>query len=590
MAIKIGAIFELKDSFSNKLKKLEGNAAKSFKNISRSAKTLKNRLKKDFSHLGSYAFKALVLSIGLLGNYLRKSLLLYQEQNKATLALTNSLQKQKGMTSNVVKEILDYASAVQNQGVIGDEVLQAGMNELALYGLKSEQIKLLTNNIGDMLAKEKGINATMQDSVTVGKTLAKALAGRVKGLQQYGIFLSELEQTKFKEMNTEKKVLFLNEKISKSVGNLNSELRNTPEGMQKALVNDFGDMQEIVGSHLQPAITSMTKELLNNMPIIKQYLIQLIDKLSKIEPTLSKGISFGIKLVIKGVGALIDIVKILSDNWSWIKYVFYSILGLVGIIKIYNAYIKTQIFLQDILTIAKGLGVVAENATYLSILKSSGALIAQKTILITSTIATWAITAATWAFNIALIVLTSPITYIILGIAALAAGIYYLYKNFDWVKLKAIELWAIFSESTPFKLLIGWFQLLRSFIQPIIDIINKLKDGIKNLASRGLSKIGSLFGFGQNKEIPKNAMGTPYFTGGLTTVHERGGELINLPSGTQIIPHDLSNKIVNNNQKNQNINININMNGGDPNIEKQAYDVARIIARQLNLQGGNVLG
>ena len=49
MAIKIGAIFELKDSFSNKLKKLEGNAAKSFKNISRSAKTLKNRLKKDLN-------------------------------------------------------------------------------------------------------------------------------------------------------------------------------------------------------------------------------------------------------------------------------------------------------------------------------------------------------------------------------------------------------------------------------------------------------------------------------------------------------------------------------------------------------------
>ena len=35
-------------------------------------------------------------------------------------------------------------------------------------------------------------------------------------------------------------------------------------------------------------------------------------------------------------------------------------------------------------------------------------------------------------------------------------------------------------------------------------------------------------------------MGTSYWRGGLTAVHERGGEIINLPSGTQIIPHDVS--------------------------------------------------
>ena len=35
-------------------------------------------------------------------------------------------------------------------------------------------------------------------------------------------------------------------------------------------------------------------------------------------------------------------------------------------------------------------------------------------------------------------------------------------------------------------------------------------------------------------------MGTSYWRGGLTAVHERGGEIIDLPSGTRIIPHDIS--------------------------------------------------
>lgn len=51
-----------------------------------------------------------------------------------------------------------------------------------------------------------------------------------------------------------------------------------------------------------------------------------------------------------------------------------------------------------------------------------------------------------------------------------------------------------------------------------------------------------------DKDIPKswsskaghNASGTNDWRGGLTYVHEQGGELINLPQHTQIIPHDLS--------------------------------------------------
>ncbi|BAR85790.1 phage tail tape measure protein [Bacillus thuringiensis] len=43
---------------------------------------------------------------------------------------------------------------------------------------------------------------------------------------------------------------------------------------------------------------------------------------------------------------------------------------------------------------------------------------------------------------------------------------------------------------------------------------------------------------------PKNANGTPFFGGGLSYVNERGGEIMNLPRGTQIIPHDLSKRYI----------------------------------------------
>ncbi|TYB83970.1 phage tail tape measure protein [Oceaniovalibus sp. ACAM 378] len=48
----------------------------------------------------------------------------------------------------------------------------------------------------------------------------------------------------------------------------------------------------------------------------------------------------------------------------------------------------------------------------------------------------------------------------------------------------------------------------------------------------------SMFG-----SIGKNANGTNNWRGGLTQIHERGGEIMNLPRGTQIIPHDISKRM-----------------------------------------------
>ncbi|MFC5736945.1 hypothetical protein [Sinirhodobacter huangdaonensis] len=53
------------------------------------------------------------------------------------------------------------------------------------------------------------------------------------------------------------------------------------------------------------------------------------------------------------------------------------------------------------------------------------------------------------------------------------------------------------------------------------------------------STLASVIGSG----IGANANGTESWTGGLTKVNERGGEILDLPSGTRIIPHDVSNRM-----------------------------------------------
>lgn len=86
---------------------------------------------------------------------------------------------------------------------------------------------------------------------------------------------------------------------------------------------------------------------------------------------------------------------------------------------------------------------------------------------------------------------------------------------------------------------------LKSAISSVVKFFTDKWNGLKNMVSKGLGAVGGLLGFG------KNAAGTNYWSGGLTTVAERGAELIqmpgkpaflaehemllNLPRGTQIL-------------------------------------------------------
>ena len=89
----------------------------------------------------------------------------------------------------------------------------------------------------------------------------------------------------------------------------------------------------------------------------------------------------------------------------------------------------------------------------------------------------------------------------------------------------------------------------------IADIFGHIFEGIKNVftdvidfLSSGLDKILEKAGLASSAsanaqgggEIPGHAIGTSWFSGGKTWIHEKGAEIVDLPTGTRIIPHDES--------------------------------------------------
>ena len=196
---------------------------------------------------------------------------------------------------------------------------------------------------------------------------------------------------------------------------------------------------------------------------------------------------------------------------------------------------------------------VQENGdTIISVLKTIAAAWGiAKVIQFTGSVVSAGTTIFNFGKTVMALVSANPIVLLIGGaIAAVAL----LIANWDKVKSAASELWQAIKErfASIRDSITGAFNSAKdavgSFFSWIgdklswldnkiesIPILGSLYSGGKALVGGAADFIGGLIG--------GNALGTSYWKGGLTRVNERGGEILNLPSGTQIIPHDVSKRV-----------------------------------------------
>ncbi|MBR3552988.1 MAG: phage tail tape measure protein [Clostridia bacterium] len=86
-------------------------------------------------------------------------------------------------------------------------------------------------------------------------------------------------------------------------------------------------------------------------------------------------------------------------------------------------------------------------------------------------------------------------------------------------------------------------EIFKKPINAVISLINKAIDGLNSIKVDIPDFVpwvgGNSYGLSL-PHVPTLAKGTKDFVGGAAVINERGGELVNLPRGAQVIPHDQS--------------------------------------------------
>lgn len=125
--------------------------------------------------------------------------------------------------------------------------------------------------------------------------------------------------------------------------------------------------------------------------------------------------------------------------------------------------------------------------------------------------------------------------------------------------------------------------------QKFIGVFDKIKNkftGFAETVKNGISKIpgfSKLFESSAGTNIGHNATGTAYWRGGLTHINEHGGEIIDLPNGTRIIPHDVALKQNSGNQIVINLTVQGNVLGNNDFMESMGnYLAAKLMQAVAN--------
>lgn len=224
----------------------------------------------------------------------------------------------------------------------------------------------------------------------------------------------------------------------------------------------------------------------------------------------------------------------------------------------------------------------------------------------------------------------SPVGLAVAGV--IAAG-YLLYRNWDTVKQWITGVLSALSNG--FSAAFGmWRAILMTFLNfvasvfvggwnaawnGLLSVVGYVAEGTRSIFGGVLESVRSMFngvidsingiqitipawvpGFGGSTfgplGIPKLATGTDNWRGGPAMIHDRGAEIVDLPTGTRVIPHDASiTAAYNMGARTSSVNlggISVNISGvtvqGENDIQKLADKVAAAIYDQLQKRSVNL--
>ena len=233
-----------------------------------------------------------VIAFGTISALVVASVKAYGEQEKATNSLNQTLVQQGIYTKELSKNYQGLASELQKKSVFADEEIVQAQSTLQSYLGQTKVTKELLKSTLD-LAAAKGI-----DLHSASEMVGKSIGTNTNALGRQGIQLSD-------NATKAEKLAEVTDKLTSRFGG-QAEAQTQGLGSLKVMSNQMGEILELIGEKLSPAIIALTKYFTEFTFSIQQNQNSM-DGLVSISKLMIKGLIIGFSEVVQiasGLGAM----------------------------------------------------------------------------------------------------------------------------------------------------------------------------------------------------------------------------------------------------------------------------------------------
>lgn len=174
--------------------------AESFKKAIKSAVEEAGQLNKSLINLASVStvIDSVSRSLSVLQSVCKSLTDAYAVQIEAETKLQTVMRQRMDANAAEIQSIKELAAAQQQSGVIGDEVQLSGAQQIATFLTQKASLDMLIPAMNNLLAQQRGLNATTQDAVSIGNLMGKAMHGQTSALTRVGITFNEAQENVMK--------------------------------------------------------------------------------------------------------------------------------------------------------------------------------------------------------------------------------------------------------------------------------------------------------------------------------------------------------------------------------------------------------
>ena len=200
--------------------------------------------------------------------------------------------KNNNWTEEEQKSLLSLNKTLGQTGVISGGTLKAAQAQLGTFALTADQVKTLTPALADMIANNKGYNATAQDGVQIANLLGKVMTGSATALSKYGVTMTDAQKKTLQEGTAQEKAAMAAQVLEANFGGINKALAETPQGKMTILQHEIAGLKTSVGNDLIAAFGGVGGAVIKMVQAVEPLITAFFDKVAalaeKIGPPLEK--------------------------------------------------------------------------------------------------------------------------------------------------------------------------------------------------------------------------------------------------------------------------------------------------------------